>query len=132
MLRGDRPTLRQLSNLDIPFRSQGMDYRVVRDRKKNSPLDRLGGGSDGEGDGESSSDLGIATATLIRGGWRLRDIGELSFLQFCWVVENVQKCSIVDSRTAVQMERLAIASCLSKEGDEAFRNTLKQFDKIVG
>tara|TARA_R110000824_G_scaffold203761_2_gene388402 strand:+ start:2451 stop:2594 length:144 start_codon:yes stop_codon:yes gene_type:complete len=47
-------------------------------------------------------------------------------------VENVQKCSIVDSRTAVQMERLAIASCLSKEGDEAFRKTLKQFDQIVG
>ena len=76
--------------------------------------------------------MGIAAATLLRGGWRIRDIGELSFRQFCWVAENIQRCGVADSKSQVQMERLAIASCFSKEGDEAFKKTIRELDKVIG
>ena len=47
------------------------------------------------------------------------------------MTELVQKSKIQDSVNAVQMERLAIASCFSKEGDQALQKTLKQLERIT-
>ena len=88
-------------------------------------------GDNGEGDGAEAGDLGRALADLFRGGWRIRDIGELSVRQFFWVTEAIQQSKIIASTQAVQMERLAIASCFSKEGDQALQKTLKQLERIT-